>query len=94
MILKKLPPKRRNTATARITFRKKIPTRLSIDPIFPAVTEAEKQKWEASLNESFPFNELETIASNSIQATVQRLAPVARVEISFSSQSPKGHVPR
>lgn len=66
---------------------------MSIDPQFQTVSEVRKQKWEASLNESFPFNELETIASNSIQATVQRLAPVARIEILFFKSVPERTCP-
>ena len=48
-----------------------------------------KQKWEAFLDESFPFNESKTIVLNSLQATVIMAIPSCPSQNRMSEVAPK-----
>ena len=48
-----------------------------------------KQKWEAFLDESFPFDDLKTIVLNSLQATVSMAIPSCPSQNRLSEVAPK-----
>jgi hypothetical protein len=52
-----------------------------------------KQKWEAFLDESFPFNDLKTLVLNSFQATVYMAFPSYPSQNRQFAEAPKSVCP-